>query len=201
MRQLGVIALPPTARVAHGHVAASVVLLGGIPALVTVIRGGDDASVGVTILVLVAAVSVAFGVDDPAANLLSSKPFDAAARRLLRFLIVAFAAAAVTTSIMVFVAAGPGLPDDLPALIAPSAAAACSASFAALIAFEREDRGSGATGLIIGLLTVAVTTGLAVRWPRIFPTIADGPIHERWWVLAGVGAAGVWRTGRDPAAR
>lgn len=200
MSWIAAIALPPTARVAHGPVAATAVLLAGIPSIVTVIRGGHDASAGVIILVLVAAVSVAFAVDDPAANLLSSKPFPSACRRSLRFAVVGLTAAVSCATILGVVAAGPGLPDDLSALVAPTAAAACVATAAALVASGRGDRGSGATGAIIGLLSVAVTAALAFQWPRIFPTILDGPVHERWWAIAAVGAAGAWWTGRDPAA-
>lgn len=194
-------ALAPTARVSNVPVAASAVLLAAIPALVAVARGRGDTSVGVTILVMVAAVSVSFAVDDSAANVLSSTPFGASRRRALRLLVLAFVVTALTGATMALVGAGPGLPDDLSALVAPATAAACVAIFVALVAFQREDRGSGATGVVVGLLTVAVTTGLAMRWPRIFPAVSDGPVHDRWWAIAAVGAVGMWRTGRDPAGR
>lgn len=200
MSRIAAIALAPTARVAHGPVAAAAVLLAGLPSIVTVVRRGHDASAGVIILVLVAAVSVAFAVDDPAANLLSSKPFAAARRRSLRFVVVGLTVAAISGSILGAVALGPGLPDDLPALIAPACAAGCAATCSALVASSREDRWCGATGMVVGLLTVAASSALAFRWPWIFPTILDGPVHERWWLIAAAGAAGAWWAGRDPAA-
>jgi hypothetical protein len=200
MRRLSLSALVPTARVANGRVAVVAVSLAGIPSMITVIRGGRDASAGVVILVLVAAVSVAFAVDDPAANLLSSKPFPSACRRSLRFVVVGLAAAAASATFLALVAVGPGLPEDLAALVAPATAASCVATAAALVASRREERGSGSTGAIIGLLTVAVTAALAFRWPGVFPTILEGPVHERWWAIAAAGAAGAWWAGRDPAA-
>lgn len=201
MPWLTAVALRPTARVAHGPAATAAVLLAGIPAVITVIRGGEDTSAGVIILVLVAAVSVAFAVDDPAANLLSSKPYHAAHRRALRFFVVALEVAAVAGSLLAVVAVGASLPDDLTSLAAPAVAAACTASFVALVASSRGDLSPGATGVIAGLLIVAMTAALAVRWPRTFPTILDGPVHERWWVIGGIGVVGGWRAGRDPARR
>ena len=200
MRGLTAAALPPTARVANMPVAAATVVFAAIPALVTVVRGGNP-STGVTILVLGAAVSVAFAVDDPSANVLASKPISTSQRRALRFLVVGFLIATLTGAIMAIVAAGPGLPDDLTALIAPASAAATVAIFTALFAFEREDRGSGITGVIGGLLVVGLTMGLAVRWPRVFPSMIEGPIHDRWWLLTAMAAFGAWRVGRDPSVR
>jgi len=50
-----------------------------------------------------------------------------------------------------------------------------------------------------GVLGAAVVAALAIRWPEILPGFMPSPVHDRWWIIAAIGAATLTRAGRDPS--
>jgi len=191
----------PTAKVSHlGSIAATVVLA-GMPAMVTVARGGTDLGAAVVLLVLGAGASLGWAVDDAGHTSLVAMPVSAPVRAAVRVLAAAVVAALVMSVGLAVVAAGPGLPVDLADRAPEGAAAAAVALAVGFGAARRGERTAGATGAMVGLLVPAVVAGLALRWPNSFPTFEAGALHTRWWLVAAVGAVVVTRSGRDPARR
>ena len=69
-----------------------------------------------------------------------------------------------------------------------------------LVAARRGERRAGPVAVTAGILGAGFVAALAVRWPAVLPGFAAGPIHDRWWALAVVGAMVATRAGRDPGA-
>jgi len=200
-RQVLVAAVGPTARAAHLGSAALTVALAAVPALVAVGRGHAEVSGPLVLSCLVAAAALAWAVDDPAADLLDSMPVSSPVRTRLRVVFVAGIAALGAAAVWLLVALGPGLPSERRERIPEAAAAAALALAVGLVAARRGERGAGAVGVTAGVLGTAVVAALAHRWPDELPTFAISDVHERWWVVAAVGAAVALRAGRDPARR
>jgi hypothetical protein len=191
--------VPPTARVAHLGAVIATVGLAGLPALVTVARGGTDLGVGIVLLALGTGAALAWAVDDPTEDLLAPTPVSAPVRAATRVLAAAVVAGLVCAAILAIVAAGPGLPPDLGDRLAEAAAAGAVALAAAFVAAGQGERLVGAGGVVAGLLVPAVVAGLAMRWPDWFPTFDGGRLHDRWWLLVAAGLVVVARVGRDPS--
>ncbi|MCZ7528923.1 MAG: hypothetical protein M5U31_00400 [Acidimicrobiia bacterium] len=194
-------AVPPTTRVAHVGMGAATVGLAGLPALVTVARGGTDLSVPIVLLALGTGASLAWGADDPAEDLLAPNPVSSPVRATIRVLAVAIAAALVCCAVLGVVAVGPGLPPDLLDRAPELAAAAALALAVAFGAARHGERIAGPSGVLAGLTGPLFIAALAVRWPTLFPTVTAGPLHNRWWIVVVAGALVTIRSARDPAHR
>lgn len=193
-------AVVPTARVAHLGPAALTVALAAVPAIVTVARGDAVVSAPLIVTFLVAGAALGWATEDPARDLLSSLPVSSPMRATVRLGLVAAVAVIGIALTALVVAVGPGLPPDLPDRPAEAAGAAAVALAVGLVATRRGERGAGPVAVTGGILGPGLVAALAVRWPAVLPGFAAGPIHDRWWALAVVGAMVAARAGRDPGA-
>ena len=191
----------PTARVSHLGSTAATVALAGLPAVVTVARGGTDLGAAVLLLVLGTGASLAWAVDDPTQDLLAATPVSAPVRASVRILAAAVVAGLVITVALGVIAAGPGLAPDLADRLPEGAAAGAVALAVAFGAARRGERMVGSTGAIAGILLPAFVAGLALRWPSWFPGFEGGLRHTRWWLLVAAGVLLAASNGRDPARR
>jgi hypothetical protein len=66
------------------------------------------------------------------------------------------------------------------------------------VAARHGEQRPGSIGLICGVLGTAVIAVLSFRWPHLVPGLDDGPAHDRWWLIAGLGVAVAAHAGRDP---
>jgi len=194
-------AVAPTARVAHLGAAALTVALAAVPSVVAVARGDSVVSTPLIMAGLLVGATLAWAVEDQAAELLASLPVSSPVRTSLRVGLVALVSMIGAALIAVVVAIGPGLPPDLGGRLAETAAAAAAALGVGLVASRRGERAAGPVGVTAGVLIVGVVAALAVRWPTILPALAAGPIHDRWWLLALAGIAVAAHAGRDPGRR
>jgi hypothetical protein len=194
-------AVAPTARVAQLGPAALTVALAAVPSVVAVARGDAVVSTPLIMAGLLAGATLAWAVEDQAAELLGSLPVASPVRTSLRVGLVALVSIIGAALIALVVAIGPGLPPHLGDRLPESAAAAAAALGVGLVAFRRGERGAGPVGVTAGVLTVGVVAALAMRWPSILPALAAGPTHDRWWILALAGIAIAAHAGRDPGRR
>jgi hypothetical protein len=194
-------AVAPTARVARLGPAALTMALAAVPSVVAVARGDTVVSTPLITAGLLAGATLAWAVEDQAAELLGSLPVSLPVRTSLRIGLVAVVSMIGAALIALVVAIGPGLPPDLGDRLAETAAAAAAALGVGLVASRRGERGAGPVGVTAGVLTVGVIAALAFRWPRILPALAAGPTHDRWWILALAGFAVAAHAGRDPGRR
>jgi hypothetical protein len=194
-------AVAPTARVAHLGPAALTIALAAVPSVVAVARGDAVVLAPLIVAGLLAGATLGWAVEDHAAELLASLPVSSPVRTSLRVGLVALVSIIGAALIALVVAIGPGLPPGLGDRLPESAAAAAAALGVGLVASRRGERGAGPVGVTAGLLTVGLVSALAVRWPTIFPTLAVGPTHHRWWLLALAGIAVAAHAGRDPGRR
>jgi hypothetical protein len=194
-------AVVPTARVAHLGAAAATVSLAALPAIVTVARGGTDLSVALVVGGLVGGATLAWASDDPAAELLGSLPLSSPLRAAMRVACVAAVGVLGLAVVALVVELGPGLPSDVGDRAAEAGAAAGMALAVGCMATRRGERTVGPIGVVAGVVGPAVVAALSVRWPRLVPAFLESPIHDRWWIIAAVGAVVVARAGRDPGRR
>ena len=192
---------PKTLAVAHLPAVAATAAVAMVPVLVSVVRGGDDLSVPVSILVLGVGASLAWAAEDPAADLLASLPVTARARWAVRVAGAAAIAAAIFCLAMVVLAVGPGMPSELVDRVPEATAAASIGLGVAALAVGGGERVVGALGVIGGFFVPLTVVAMAIRWPDRFPALEPGPTHTRWWILTLVGVAVIARAGRDPAPR
>lgn len=193
-------AVGPTARVAHLGPSALTVALAAVPVVVTLARG-QDVSTPLIVAGLFAGAALAWAVDDPAADLMGSMPVSSPVRTTLRIGLVASLSVIGAMLVAIAVAVGPGLPPDFGDRLAETAAAAAVSLGIGLAAARRGERATGPVGLTAGVLSVGLVAALSVRWPTTLPALAPGPIHGRWWFLAGLGVAVAAYAGRDPGRR
>jgi hypothetical protein len=194
-------AVAPTARVAQLVPAALTMALAAVPSVVVVARGDTVVSTPFIMAGLLAGATLAWAVEDQAAELLGSLPVSSPVRTSLRVGLVAVVSMIGAALIGLVVAIGPGLPADLGDRLAETAAAAAVALGVGLVASRRGERAAGPVGVTAGVLIVGVVAALALRWPAILPALAAGPIHDRWWLLALAGFAVAAHAGRDPGRR
>jgi hypothetical protein len=194
-------AVGPTARVAHLGPAALTVALAAVPAVVAVARGDAVVSAPLILAGLLAGATLAWAVEDQAAELLASFPVASPVRTSLRVGLVALVSIIGAALIALVVASGPGLPPDVGDRLAETAAAAAAAISVGLVASRRGERAAGPVGVTAGVLIVGVVATLAVRWPTTLPALAAGPVHDRWWIVALAGIAVAAHAGRDPGHR
>lgn len=191
----------PTARVAHLGAVLVTVALAGLPALVTIARGGTATGTGIVLLSLGTGAALAWAVDDPAEDLLASMPVSARFRAGTRILAAAVVAGLVCGFFLAIVGSGPGVPAALGDRLPEGAAAAAVAVAASFAAARRGERSVGVVGVVAGVLVPSVVAGLATRWPTWFPTFDGDGVHARWWLLVAAGALVVLQAGRDPSTR
>ena len=195
-------AIAPTARVAQLGPAVLTIALAAVPSVVAVARGHTVVSTPLIMAGLLAGATLAWAVEDHAAELLASMPVASPVRTSLRVGLVALVSIIGAALIaLLVVTIGPGLPADLGDRLPETAAAAAAALAVGLVASRRGERGAGPVGVAAGVLTVGVVATLAVRWPRILPALAAGPTHDRWWILALAALAVAIHAGRDPGRR
>lgn len=194
-------AVAPTARVAQLGPAALTLALAAVPSLVVVARGDAVVTTPLIVAGLLAGAALAWGVEDQAAELMASMPVSSPVRTSLRVGLVSLVSIIGAALIALVVAIGPGLAPGLGDRLPESAAAAAAALGVGLVASRRGERAAAPVGLTAGLLTVGLVVALAVRWPAILPTLAAGPIHDRWWILAAAGIAVAVHAGRDSGRR
>lgn len=194
-------AVVPTARGIHLGAAAATVVVGAIPAVVSVARGDAVVTVPLVVAGLVAGATLGWAADDPAADLLGAMPVSSPVRAALRVTCVATIAALGAAFVALVVAVGPGLPDDLGDRGPEAGAAAALAIATGFLAARRGERSAGPVAVTAGALGPVVLAALAFRWPRLLPGFMENPVHDRWWFVVVVGAAVVARSGRDPGRR
>jgi hypothetical protein len=194
-------AVAPTARVAQLGPAAVTIALAAVPSVVVVARGDTVVSTPLIMAGLLAGATLAWAVEDEAAELLGSMPVSSPVRTSLRVGLVSLVSIIGAALIALVVAIGPGLPSDLGDRLPESAAAAATALGVGLVASRRGERAAGPVGLTAGLLTVGLVVALAVRWPTILPALGPGATHDRWWILALAGIAFAVHASRDPGRR
>ena len=194
-------AVAPTGRVAHLGPAALTVALAAVPSVVGVARSDAVVSTPLIMAGLLAGATLAWAVEDQAAELLASMPVSSPMRTSLRVGLVALVSIIGAALIALVVAIGPGLPPDLGDRLPETAAAGAAALGVGLVASRRGERGAGPVGVTAGVLTVGVVAALAVRWPTVLPALGPGATHDRWWILALAGIAVAVHAGRDPGRR
>ena len=194
-------AVGPTARVAHLGPAGLTVVLAAVPAVVAVARGDDVVSAPLVVAGLLLGSTLAWAVEDQAADLMASMPVSSPVRTAMRIGLVALVSIIGSALIALVVTIGPGLPPGLANRLPESAAAAAAALGVALVASRRGERGAGPIGVTAGILVMGLVAGLAVRWPAILPALAAGPTHDHWWLLAVAGLVVAAHAGRDPGRR
>lgn len=194
-------AVAPTARVAHLGAAGLTVALAAVPSVVAVARGDAVVSAPLIMAGLLLGATLAWAVEDQAAELLASLPVSSPVRTSLRVGLVALVSIIGAALIALVVAIGPGLPPDLSDRLAETAAAAAAAISVGLVASRHGERAAGPVGVTAGVLIVGVVATLAVRWPTILPALGPGSTHDRWWILALAGFAIAAHAGRDPGRR
>ena len=194
-------AVAPTARVAQLGAAALTIALAAVPSVIALARGDTVVSTPLIMAGLLAGATLAWAVEDQAADLLASMPVSSPVRTSLRVGLVALVSIIGAALIALVVAIGPGLPPDLGDRLVETAAAAAAAISVGLVASRRGERAAGPVGITAGVLTVGVVAALAVRWPTILPALGPGSTHNRWWLLALAGIAIAVRAGRDPGRR
>ncbi len=175
--------------------------MAAVPSVVAVARGDTVVVAPLIMAGLLAGATLAWAVEDQAAELLASMPVSSPVRTSLRVGLVALVSIVGAALIALFVAIGPGLPPGLGDRLPETAAAAAAALGVGLVASRRGERGAGPVGVTAGLLTVGLVATFAVRWPTILPALAAGPTHDRWWILALAGIAIAIHAGRDPGRR
>jgi hypothetical protein len=193
--------VPPTARAAHLGSAALTVALAGLPAVVTVVRGGTDVGAALLVLALGTGASLGWAADDPTGEILAATPVSAPVRAALRTVSVAAVAGLVAAVAVAVVVAGPGLPPDVVDRLPEAATAAAVALAAAFAVVRRGERSVGAGGVAVGLLLPGLVVALHMRWPSTFPSFEAGPVHTRWWLLAAAALVVTLRVARDPGRR
>ena len=194
-------AVAPTARVAHLGAASLTVALAAVPSVVAVARGDTVVSAPLIMAGLLLGATLAWAVEDQAAELLASLPVSSPVRTSLRVGLVALVSIIGAALIALVVALGPGLPPDLTDRLAETTATAAAALGVGLVASRRGERAAGPVGVTAGVLTVGVIAALAMRWPTILPALGPGSTHDRWWILALTGIAVAAHAGRDPGRR
>lgn len=188
----------PTARVANLGPASLTIAVASLPTFVTVARGDSVVSSPLIVLGLFVGAVLAWGVEDPASEVLAPLPVSSPVRATIRVLFVAVVAALGVAFNTLVVIVGPGLPQDVLDRVPEAAAAASVALAVGFVAFRRGERGAGPIGVTAGLLLVGLVAALAFRWPTLLPGLGTGPTHARWWVLTAVSSGVVARAGRDP---
>ena len=194
-------AVAPTARVAQLGPAALTIALAAVPAIVVVARGDTGVSAPLIVAGLLAGATLAWAVEDQAAELLASLPVASPVRTSLRVGLVTVVSMIGAAFIALVVAIGPGLPSDLGDRLVETATAAAAALGVGLVAARRGERRAGPVGVTAAVLIVGVVAALAMRWPATLPALAAGPTHDRWWLLALAGIAVAAHAGRDPGRR
>jgi len=193
--------LLPTARVSRLGMAAVTIGLAAVPAVVAVARGDDIVTAPIVLVFLVAGANLAWGAEDPAANLLAAMPVSSPRRAIMRVTFVALVTAVGLGLVLAVVTWRPGLPPDWVDRFAELAAAAALAVAVALVAVRQGERAAGPAGVVSGLLGAGLVAALAFRWPKMLPSFLSSPTHTRWWLVTAAGAAVATRAGRDPARR
>lgn len=194
-------ALAPTARVAHVGAAATTVAVAAVPAFVTVAHGDSDISIPLILTGVVCGATLGWAADDPAAELLGAVPVSSPMRAAMRVGCVAAVATVGLVLVAVAVELGPGLASDV-AQRAPEAGAAASIALAVgFVAARHGERTAGPVGVTAGILGTSTVAGLAIRWPEHLPAFMPSPVHDRWWIIAVIGAAVLACAGRDPGRR
>ena len=193
-----VVALAPTARVAHLGAAGITATLSAIPPAVAVAKGGSGTSPALVVSFLVAGATLGWAVEDPAGQLLAAMPVASPARTAMRAVMVAVVAMAGAAAGVGFVVIGPGFPADLGDRLPEAAASGAIALAVGLVAVRRGERGAGPGGVTAGVLGSGLIAALAFRWPAVLPSFAAGAAHARWWLVTAFALAVVTRAGRDP---
>ncbi len=183
-----------------GRVAFTVAV-GGVPLAAHVVNDGTTSSLPVAVLVVAAGAAVGWAVDDPAAETLGACPIGSPRRTRLRVLeatvtaVVAVVAVTGTATVIgdVILLETARLPEGV--------AAGAMALAAGLIAWRRGDPLAGVPAVCTGCVAPFVITGLGIRLPATFPTLAAATPHDRWWVVAATAAAVAMHAGRDPGSR
>ena len=133
--------------------------------------------------------------------MLAALPVPSAVRAGLRLMFAVAVAVALWALLVLLVWSGPGIPTGVGDRLPEAVCAGAAATALALTLDRRGERGSGASGVAAGLMVPLFVATFAFRWPGIFPALAAGPIHDRWWVLVIALAAIAVRAGRDPGRR
>jgi hypothetical protein len=190
------IAALASGRVANRGRVLATVAAGAVPTAVAVGRGREDLAGVLVVLALATGASLGWAVEDPAAEVLGAAPL-APLRRPAR-VGWAVALAGILTAV-VLLAAGAGWATWTPRL--PEAAAAAGLALGAGTVAAQRGNDAALTAVTAGLLGPVVVAALANRWPGVFPGFLPGPLHGRWWWLAGVGVAATIGAGREPFRR
>ena len=173
--------------------------LAAAPAVVTLLRGGNDLSGSLVAATIIGGPIVALAVEDPASETISASPTSLARRRLLRLSAIVLALAVVWAGVVV----GAGIATSVTRHVlaqraAEGAAVAGLAAAASGLAHRRGVASSGQIGAVAGALSVLVISSLAFRFHQL-PSFMGGEAHARWWVVAAGGWLVTAWTWRDPA--
>lgn len=194
-------ALWPTARVSRLAAAAATLALAMAPTVVIVIVNGRKVGNGLIVAFLLGGAALAWSVEDPVGEAFVALPVSSAARRGLRVMFVGLIVAGGLAVTVAVAAIGPGVPRDWVDRLPELAAATSVALAVGLVGNRSGERAPAAIGITAGVLGVIVIAALAMRWPTMLPRLAAGPMHVRWWAIAGAGAlVAIW-VGRDPGRR
>jgi hypothetical protein len=194
-------AVRPTARVSSLGPAAATVAFGAAPTLIAVAAGSRSLAVPAVVAGLAAGAALGWVAADPAAEVLAPLPVTAPSRTVVRAVLVALVATAVSAGLLMIVWLGPGVPSDLADRVPEAASAGAVALAVGLVLARRGDRAPAAAAVAAGLGIPLFIAALAVRWPGSLPTFDPGPRHDRWWLVVAVAVPIALRAGRDPARR
>ncbi|HEX2700020.1 MAG TPA: hypothetical protein VHM89_07420 [Acidimicrobiales bacterium] len=184
-------------------VPAAVAVLAAVtaaPAVVTLVRSGQDFTMALQAAAIVAGAGAGFAADDQAANVLASSPTPLLARRALRAAGVVVVLAGGLCIALAAAWSGSARPV---ALAGPLSVLAAAAGTSLALASAGGPDGpltagmSSAMGSVLGLLTVSA---LAERWTRL-PTVASPAFDRRWLAVAAAGMLTALVRSRDPASR
>ena len=191
----------PTLRVARLGLIAGTVLLGAVPLVVTLIRGGADVATPLIILGVVSGAATGWMADDPIAELATPCPLNTPRRLAYRAVVactLAFFGGAV-------IAAGAAIASsetlEWRDRVPEAATAAAMALAGGLVIRRRGEPLAGASGVAVGVLGPLFIAALAFRWSSVLPSFSVSPVHDRWWLVVGCAALAATYASRDPATR
>lgn len=193
-------ALAHTARAAQRRSLAGLGAVAAASAVVAEAKGGASLPFAMTLATVVAASSVAYAVEDEAAETMACSPTPLGRRRTRRVAVVlVLPLAGWAAAAAIAIGSGDARPFTAHRAVVAIATAGVAACAAASVE-RRGDRASGDTGVITGVAVAIGSTVAASRY-RWLPSLLETGSPRPWLVLALVGwTLAAWWS-RDPAAR
>jgi hypothetical protein len=192
-------AVGPSLRTVMSTPAIAVAPLAALPAVVTIVHGGQDLRGATVAAALLSGAAYGFAVDDPAAATLAASPSPVRNRLALRVLAVTItvAAAWLVIAVCAWLTSAPLGP------LGPRAAEGAAAAGLAITAARWGPRSAppdGLRGAIVAIVVPLAITVVARSHQLLLPTLGRPDHATGWWAMAAITWLGAWWATRDPAA-